>query len=112
VWGRHKFFERVSPNKTWEGAIAGFITAVATFVLARFIALPYLTLSEAITAGILIGVFGQAGDLVESLLKRDCGVKDSSSVIPGHGGMLDRFDSIILVSPLLFLYFDFVIFAR
>ena len=109
-FGKHKLFERVSPNKTWEGAIGGFIGAVAVFVLARSIALPYMSLTSALVCGCIVGVFGQLGDLVESLLKRDAGVKDSSSFIPGHGGMFDRFDSLIFVSPLIFFYLDFVVF--
>ncbi len=109
AFGRHKLLPRVSPNKTWEGAIAGFVGAVAAFVAARQLALPYLTVMQAIWCGIIVGVFGQIGDLAESLLKRDAGVKDSSSIIPGHGGILDRFDSLLFVSPLLFLYIDFIV---
>ena len=109
-YGKHKLFERVSPNKTWEGAAAGFFGAVAMFVAAGSLALPYLSFSHALVCGCIIGVFGQLGDMVESLLKRDAGVKDSSSLIPGHGGVLDRFDSLILVSPLVFLYLDFIVF--
>ncbi len=108
--GRHKLFERISPNKTWEGSLAGFILAVAVFMVASDLLLPYLTRGNAFVCGAAIGVFGQLGDLVESLLKRDAGVKDSSTLIPGHGGVLDRFDSLILVSPVLFLYLDFVVF--
>jgi phosphatidate cytidylyltransferase len=107
--GRHKLFVRVSPNKTWEGAVWGFIAAVATMIIAQKLILPYLRLHQAIIIGMIIGVFGQIGDLVESLFKRDAGVKDSSSIIPGHGGVLDRFDSLIFVSPILYLYIDFVV---
>lgn len=109
-FGKHKLFERVSPNKTWEGAVAGFIGAVGAFVLARSLALPYMSLSAALICGCIVGVFGQLGDMVESLLKRDAGMKDSSSLIPGHGGVLDRFDSLIFVSPLIFFYLNFVVF--
>ncbi len=110
AFGRHKLFPRVSPNKSWEGAVAGFIGAVLTFMAARALALPYLTVVNAVVCGLIVGVFGQLGDLVESLLKRDAGVKDSSSMIPGHGGVLDRFDSLMFVAPLLFLYLDFIVF--
>ncbi len=109
-YGKHKLFERVSPNKTWEGAIAGFVGALVAFIVARAIALPYMSLTNAIVCGCIVGLFGQLGDMVESMLKRDAGVKDSSSLIPGHGGVLDRFDSLIFVSPLIFLYLDFIVF--
>ncbi len=108
--GKHKLFERVSPKKTWEGAVAGFVFAIATFLAARALVLPYLTMGEAAVCGCIVGVFGQLGDLAESLLKRDAGVKDSSGFIPGHGGVLDRFDSLLFVAPLMFLYLDFVVF--
>ncbi len=107
--GKHKFFPRVSPNKSWEGAVWGFIGAVTTMILFQKYFLPYLLFHQAVMIGIIIGVFGQIGDLIESLLKRDAGVKDSSGLIPGHGGVLDRFDSLIFVSPILYLYIDFVV---
>jgi len=110
AFGRHKLFPRVSPNKTWEGAIAGFVAAVAAFVVCRQLLLPYLALRDALVCGAIVGAFGQIGDLVESLLKRDAGVKDSSTLIPGHGGVLDRFDSLLFVAPLLFFYLDFIVF--
>lgn len=109
--GRHKLFPRVSPNKSWEGAVWGFIGAVGTMVFVQQYHLPYLQLHQAVVMGVLIGVFGQIGDLIESLLKRDAGVKDSSSMIPGHGGFFDRFDSLIFVSPLLYLYLSQVVFS-
>ncbi|MBE0645704.1 MAG: phosphatidate cytidylyltransferase [Bacteroidetes bacterium] len=109
--GRHKLFPRVSPNKTWEGAVWGFAAALATMAAAKYIVLEYLSLPEALVIGAIVGAFGQLGDLVESLLKRDAGVKDSSTLLPGHGGVFDRFDSFIFVSPIVFLYLDFVVFA-
>jgi phosphatidate cytidylyltransferase len=110
AFGKHKLFERVSPNKTWEGAVAGLIGAVAAFIAGKLMVLPYLSLLEAGVCGAVIGIAGQMGDLAESLLKRDAGVKDSSTLIPGHGGVLDRFDSLLLSSPLLFLFLDFIVF--
>jgi phosphatidate cytidylyltransferase len=107
--GRHKLFPRVSPNKSWEGAVWGFAGAVLTMITAQHFFLSYLEIHQAVVIGIIIGVFGQLGDLVESLLKRDAGVKDSSSLLPGHGGVFDRFDSLIFVSPILYLYLDFVV---
>lgn len=107
--GKHKLFPRVSPNKSWEGAVWGFVGAVATMTIFRATLLPYLALHQALIIGVMIGVFGQIGDLIESLLKRDAGVKDSSAIIPGHGGVFDRFDSLIFVAPMLYLYIDFVV---
>ncbi len=107
--GKHKLFVRISPNKTWEGAVWGFLGAVITMLAMRQAALPYMAVHQAVVIGIIIGVFGQIGDLVESALKRDAGIKDSSALIPGHGGVLDRFDSLIFVAPILYLYIDFVV---
>ena len=108
--GKHKLFERVSPNKTWEGAIAGYVGAVATFLVSQHYFLSFMSVGSALACGSIVGIFGQLGDLAESLLKRDAGVKDSSALIPGHGGVLDRFDSLLFVSPLLYLYLRFVVF--
>lgn len=110
--GKHKLFPRVSPNKTWEGAIAGFLAAIGAAVAAKFLVLEYLSLPQACIFGGIVGVFGQLGDLIESLLKRDADVKDSSSIIPGHGGIFDRFDSVIFVSPIVYLYVDFIVFYK
>ena len=109
AFGKHKLFPRVSPKKSWEGSIAGFIFAIITAVAAKYIALDYLPLGSAVIIGVIAGVFGQLGDLLESLLKRDAGVKDSSLMIPGHGGVFDRFDSLLLVSPLVYLYIDYIL---
>lgn len=107
--GRRKLFERVSPNKTWEGAVFGFVFSILTMLAAQSLLLAYMSTTNAVIIGMMIGCFGQMGDLVESRFKRDAGVKDSSSIIPGHGGVYDRFDSLVFVSPILYLYIDFVV---
>jgi phosphatidate cytidylyltransferase len=107
--GRHKLFPRVSPNKSWEGAVAGFAAAVGAALAAKFLLLDYLGTGEAVVLGLIVGTFGQVGDLFESLLKRDAGVKDSSNLLPGHGGILDRFDSLLFVAPAVYVYIDFVL---
>ncbi len=104
AFGKHKLFPRVSPNKSWEGAIAGFIFAIITMIVLQAFLITFLTLTNAIVLGIIVGLFGQIGDLIESLIKRDTGVKDSSNIIPGHGGIFDRFDSLIFSSPFIFIY--------
>ena len=107
--GKHKLFLRVSPGKTWEGAAAGLFGSVATMLLAQHFFLGYLSMTHALVLGTFVGVFGQMGDLVESRFKRDAEVKDSSSLIPGHGGVYDRFDSLVFVAPIAYLYIDFVV---
>jgi phosphatidate cytidylyltransferase len=109
TFGKHKLFEKVSPNKTWEGAVFGFIFSILTMVTAKIFVLGYLAYRHAIVLGVIIGVFGQLGDLIESRFKRDAGVKDSSTLIPGHGGVYDRFDSLVYISPIVYLYIDFVV---
>lgn len=104
AFGKHKLFPRVSPNKSWEGAIAGFVFSVLTMIASKYIITEFLDWPAVISIGFIVGVFGQMGDLVESLIKRDAGVKDSSTVIPGHGGMFDRFDSLLFTAPLVYLY--------
>lgn len=109
AFGKHKLFPRVSPQKSWEGAIAGFVFAILTMIAAKAIILDSLSWVNVIWIGILIGIFGQFGDLVESLFKRDVGVKDSSSIIPGHGGVFDRFDSLLFTAPVVYLYLHFFV---
>ena len=104
AFGKHKLFPRVSPNKSWEGAIAGFVFSIIAMVVLNKFLISFISLADALVLGLIIGLFGQIGDLIESLLKRDAGVKDSSNIIPGHGGVLDRFDSLIFSSPFIFLY--------
>jgi phosphatidate cytidylyltransferase len=101
--GKHKLFPRVSPNKSWEGAVFGFVFAILTVVAAKFLILDFLSWRVVISIGLIVGIIGQMGDLVESLLKRDAGVKDSSSIIPGHGGIFDRFDSLLMTAPAVYI---------
>jgi phosphatidate cytidylyltransferase len=109
--GKHKIAKNVSPKKSVEGAIAGIIFGVLSSVLCRYSFMQdILTVSQAITIGLLIAVISQFSDLAESLIKRDSGVKDSGVIIPGHGGFLDRFDSYIFAAPALYyllLFFNF-----
>jgi len=105
LFGSHPLFKRVSPKKTWEGAIAGFIVGMATAIGLRYLIAPSLSLTDAVVIGAIVGVIGQLSDLIESLYKRDAGVKDSSNILPGHGGFLDRFDSPLLVGPTVYLFF-------
>ncbi len=104
-FGKHRLFERVSPKKSWEGAIAGFIGALLTFFVVHFYGFLPITITDALVAGAIVGILGQLGDLVESWFKRDAGVKDSSAILPGHGGILDRFDSILFSAPALLVVF-------
>ena len=106
-FGRHKLFPRVSPKKSWEGAIFGFIFSVGAMILAKVLVLNSLSWTNVLIIGIIIGTIGQIGDLVESLLKRDSEVKDSSSIIPGHGGFFDRFDSLLFSAPAIWIYLNY-----
>ena len=108
TFGRRKLIPSISPGKTIEGAIGGLgLAIVLCLVYVRFVMMPYaqlgLTLQGAVLFGIVISVAAQTGDLAESLLKREAGLKDSSNIIPGHGGVLDRFDSLLFVLPIAFL---------
>ncbi|MCG9582389.1 phosphatidate cytidylyltransferase [Vibrio tubiashii] len=107
VWGKsfgkHKIVPKVSPNKTWEGFVGGALTVIA----ASYLVAPYLTPltgAEGLVAGIIIAFSGFIGDLVISSVKRDLKIKDTSQLIPGHGGILDRIDSLMFTAPLFFHY--------
>lgn len=104
TFGRHLLWPRISPKKTWEGAVGGLVGAVAVAVIGALWFARFLAVSEAVGFALIVGIIGQVGDLVESLWKRGAGCKDSSQVIPGHGGILDRFDNLHFVAPLLYLY--------
>ncbi len=100
--GRHKLAPAISPGKTWEGTIAGFLAAIIVSLLFTM-ALP-LNYWQAVLLGFLVSLFGQLGDLAESLLKRNMGVKDSGNLLPGHGGFLDRIDSVVMAGVVVYYY--------
>jgi phosphatidate cytidylyltransferase len=109
-FGDIKIFPRVSPNKSWAGSIAGLIASLSVFYLFYHQGWlgDYFSIKDTIVFGIITGVFGQIGDFAESLLKRDANVKDSGTLLQGHGGVLDRFDSLIFATPLTYLYIHFL----
>ncbi len=103
--GKHKFFERISPKKTWEGTIGGFVlTLVAAYVFSLL--WNDLSLMQWIIFGGIISVMAVLGDLLESMFKRNTGIKDSGSILPGHGGILDRFDAVIFALPMAVFYIE------
>lgn len=103
IFGKRKLFERISPKKTWEGFIGGGIfTVLAAWGVSHWIT--DFTPTQWIALATVAAIFGTLGDLVESMLKRSLGIKDSGSLLPGHGGLLDRFDSLIFVGPAMFHY--------
>lgn len=116
ILGRHKLFERISPKKTWEGFWGGLIFCIAAawifgaccndfFGMNKFNA----TVPVWIGMGVIISIFGTWGDLIESMIKRNLHIKDSGNLIPGHGGILDRIDSLLLAAPAIAIYFFFLI---
>ena len=108
-FGRHKLIPRISPNKTIEGAIGGLLgAAVVGWLLTRGV-VSFMTPLSGIILGLVVGAMAQLGDLVESLIKRDAGIKDTAELIPGHGGVLDRFDSMLFTAPVVYYYFRFFI---
>ena len=101
--GKHPLFKRISPKKSWEGSIGGCVFSIAAaFALAHFF--PIMSTAKWIGMGIIVVIFGTWGDLTESLMKRQLGIKDSGNILPGHGGMLDRFDSAIMAIPAAVVY--------
>ena len=104
LFGRHKLHPAVSPNKTWEGFAGGAVGSVGGMFIARWVAFPALTSVDCVALGLLGAVLGPLGDLCESLLKRAHGVKDSGTLIPGHGGLLDRVDALLFNAPAVYLY--------
>jgi phosphatidate cytidylyltransferase len=107
-FGKHKLFERVSPKKTWEGFFGGLIFALLSAYLISFFSYS-LTMVEWLILALIVVITATIGDLSESMLKRYAGVKDSGKLMPGHGGVLDRFDAVLFATPFVFVYFKYLI---
>jgi len=106
-YGRHRLFERISPKKSWEGFLGGLITSIiAAWIMS--VVFSQFSFSSMVVIAIVTVVAGTLGDLVESMIKRSVGVKDSGRFMPGHGGLLDRFDSLLLASPVIFFILQFL----
>jgi phosphatidate cytidylyltransferase len=109
LFGRTKIFPLVSPGKTLEGVFGGIGFSIAGILVARMLVAGYLSVAQAVVLAVIASVIGQIGDLVESMIKRDVRIKDASAAIPGHGGVLDRFDSLLFTSPLIYYFFMYFI---
>ncbi|WP_304203316.1 phosphatidate cytidylyltransferase [Phocaeicola plebeius] len=111
LFGRHRLFERISPKKSWEGSIGGGVfSIIAAIVMAHYF--PFMSISIWIGLSLTVVIFGTLGDLTESLLKRTIGIKDSGNILPGHGGMLDRFDSTLMAVPAAVVYLYIISFIE
>jgi phosphatidate cytidylyltransferase len=102
-YGKHKLNKKISPNKSWEGCIGGTAGALLMGILNSYMFIQ-LTLPEWLATSVLVVVFGTLGDLFESIIKRRLNVKDSGTMLPGHGGLLDRFDSLLFVIPVIYVW--------
>lgn len=107
-FGKHRLFERVSPKKSWEGFIGGSVSSIGIAYLVSLL-FPELSFMHWAIVSLMVSLFGTYGDLVESSFKRNIDEKDSGSLLPGHGGILDRFDAVIFTLPLFYLYLHFVL---
>ncbi len=107
--GKHRLFARISPKKSWEGFFGGLTFCIILGAFANHVIPGILTTPQWIGMGVLTSIFSTWGDLCESLLKRTAGMKDSGNILPGHGGILDRFDSELLASPVIFIYLTLVL---
>lgn len=111
LFGKHRLFERISPKKSWEGSIGGGVfSIIAAIVMAHYF--PFMPISIWIGLALTVVIFGTLGDLTESLLKRTIGIKDSGNILPGHGGMLDRFDSTLMAIPAAVVYLYIISFIE
>jgi len=108
--GKHPLSPRVSPKKTVEGFGGGILGAIAAAFFSHFVFFSSAQLKDLLIISLIVAFVGQVGDLTESLFKRDAQFKDTSNIIPGHGGILDRFDSLLFVSPLVYYYLKFVVY--
>jgi len=109
TFGKHKMSPRISPKKTIEGGIGGAVTSVVTAIVIHFTFFKTFPLLHAVIAGVLLSITGIIGDLAESMWKRSAAVKDSGTFLPGHGGFLDRFDSIFYTAPILYSYWFLIV---
>lgn len=107
--GKHRLYPAVSPKKSIEGSLGGLAGSIIGAFVAKASFFPALTAFDCVASALLLGVLGQLGDLFESLIKRSCGVKDSGTIFPGHGGILDRLDSILFAGPAAFYYAWFLL---
>lgn len=105
--GKRKFFPAISPKKTWEGLFGGVLVTIAAAFIYQLVYAPYLSWFDCVVLGTAVGIMAPTGDLVESMIKRDVQIKDASKIIPGHGGFLDRFDSLLFTAPLIYYYLRF-----
>ncbi|MFC1546573.1 phosphatidate cytidylyltransferase [bacterium] len=108
-FGTRKILPSISPKKSVIGSTAGFISAVLTSLMFKVFFIKSMSIKHSLILGIIIGIFAQAGDFSESLIKRNAGKKDSGTLLPGHGGVLDRFDSFIFVAPIVYYYIKIII---
>ena len=107
MFGKHKLFERISPKKTWEGTVGGLVFAIiAAYILSIFV--NQLNLTQWMILAVIMVISGTIGDLAESLLKRNAGIKDSGTIFPGHGGVLDRFDAVLFAIPMVFVFINLI----
>jgi phosphatidate cytidylyltransferase len=108
-WGSHKIAESISPKKSWEGTLAGLAAAVGVALVFQMSVLkPYMRQGEAVVLALIVGILAFISDLGESAIKRGAGLKDSSQLLPGHGGVLDRFDSLLLTAPFFYYFWAFL----
>jgi len=109
--GKHKLCPGISPGKSLEGFFAGLAGSVLAAILSYRIFLDFVSMRDLLILSLIIGLVGQVGDLMESSFKREANLKDSSNILPGHGGILDRFDSLLFVGPPVYFYLKFVVYS-